>query len=137
MQTTDPARATGAGMSDRRFAAANDRLDPTKSASAPQRKNPVAVATATAELPLEVSVEAARVASVIARHFGEQMELGDQFAAERSLRVVARRLREAIVQFSEWRTLEVEARRDDRGHFVEPHTGRPIGLGTLAVRQYV
>jgi hypothetical protein len=26
---------------------------------------------------------------------------------------------------------------DDRGHFVEPHTGRRIGLGTLAVRQYV
>jgi DNA topoisomerase VI subunit B len=26
---------------------------------------------------------------------------------------------------------------DDRGHFVEPHTGRKIGLGTLAVRGYV
>jgi hypothetical protein len=26
---------------------------------------------------------------------------------------------------------------DDRGHFAEPHTGRRIGLGTLAVRQYV
>jgi DNA topoisomerase VI subunit B len=25
---------------------------------------------------------------------------------------------------------------DDRGHFTEPHTGRSIGLGTLAVRQY-
>jgi hypothetical protein len=25
----------------------------------------------------------------------------------------------------------------DRGHFVEPHTGRTVGLGTLAVRQYV
>ena len=26
---------------------------------------------------------------------------------------------------------------DDRGHFREPHTGRVVGLGTLAVRQYV
>ena len=26
---------------------------------------------------------------------------------------------------------------DDRGHFVEPHTGRRIGLGTLAVRRYI
>ena len=26
---------------------------------------------------------------------------------------------------------------DDRGHFREPHTGRVIGLGTLAVRQYL
>ena len=25
----------------------------------------------------------------------------------------------------------------DRGHFTEPHTGRDIGLGTLAVREYV
>src|SRR6516162_8571682 len=26
---------------------------------------------------------------------------------------------------------------DDRGHFAEPHTGRVIGLGTLAVREYL
>jgi hypothetical protein len=26
---------------------------------------------------------------------------------------------------------------DDRGHFVEPHTGRSVGLGTLAVRKYL
>lgn len=26
---------------------------------------------------------------------------------------------------------------DDRGHFREPHTGKEIGLGTLAVRQYL
>jgi hypothetical protein len=26
---------------------------------------------------------------------------------------------------------------DDRGHFAEPHTGRRLGLGTLAVRNYV
>jgi hypothetical protein len=26
---------------------------------------------------------------------------------------------------------------DDRGHFIEPHTGRVIGLGTLAVRSYL
>jgi len=26
---------------------------------------------------------------------------------------------------------------DDRGHFMEPHTGRVIGLGTLAVRRYL
>jgi hypothetical protein len=26
---------------------------------------------------------------------------------------------------------------DDRGHFVEPHTGRRIGLGTIAIRRYI
>jgi Histidine kinase-, DNA gyrase B-, and HSP90-like ATPase len=26
---------------------------------------------------------------------------------------------------------------DDRGHFTEPHTGREIGLGTLAVKDYI
>lgn len=26
---------------------------------------------------------------------------------------------------------------DDRGHFAEPHTGRRIGVGTLAVREYI
>jgi hypothetical protein len=26
---------------------------------------------------------------------------------------------------------------DDRGHFIEPHTGKVIGLGTLAVREYL
>src|SRR5260370_11276353 len=26
---------------------------------------------------------------------------------------------------------------DDRGHFAEPHTGRVIGLGTIAVREYL
>jgi hypothetical protein len=26
---------------------------------------------------------------------------------------------------------------DDRGHFTEPHTGKRIGLGTLAVRDYI
>jgi hypothetical protein len=26
---------------------------------------------------------------------------------------------------------------DDRGHFIEPHTGRAIGLGTLSVRSYL
>jgi hypothetical protein len=26
---------------------------------------------------------------------------------------------------------------DDRGHFAEPHTGKRIGIGTLAVRDYI
>ncbi len=26
---------------------------------------------------------------------------------------------------------------DDRGHFAEPHTGRQLGIGTLAVRRYI
>jgi hypothetical protein len=26
---------------------------------------------------------------------------------------------------------------DDRGHFIEPHTGKIVGLGTLAAREYV
>jgi hypothetical protein len=26
---------------------------------------------------------------------------------------------------------------DDRGHFIEPHTGHIIGLGTISVREYL
>jgi hypothetical protein len=35
------------------------------------------------------------------------------------------------------RDLDWDVVYDDRGHFVEPHTGRQIGLGTLSVRDYL
>jgi hypothetical protein len=81
---------------------------PTECAA--QAQSPAAVA-AIADLTLEASAEAAHVASVTARHFGEQMELGDLRAAEHSLRVAARHLREAIIQFDQWRALKAGACR--------------------------
>jgi hypothetical protein len=57
-----------------------------------------AVAAAIADLTIDASVEAAHIASVTARHFAEQVEIGDLFAAEHSLAVAVRHLREAIVQ---------------------------------------
>jgi hypothetical protein len=80
-----------------------DSLPNKRNPPSAQAQNPVAVAAAIADLTIECAVEAAHVASVAARYFVEQMELGDLWAAEHSLRVAARHLREAIVQFSEWR----------------------------------
>ena len=34
-------------------------------------------------------------------------------------------------------TADWEIAWDDRGHFREPHTGHEIGVGTLAVRDYI
>lgn len=41
-------------------------------------------------------------------------------------------LREFAAETANWDVIY-----DDRGHFIEPHTDRAIGLGTLAVRQYL
>jgi hypothetical protein len=69
------------------------------------------VAAAIADLTIDASVEAAHIASVTARHFAEQVEIGDLFAAEHSLAVAVRHLREAIVQFAEWQGLAKGMRR--------------------------
>lgn len=42
-----------------------------------------------------------------------------------------------LVDYIREHDLEWDIAWDDRGHFVEPHTNHRIGLGTLAVREYV
>lgn len=42
-----------------------------------------------------------------------------------------------LVDYIDENDLDWNIAWDDRGHFVEPHTGRRIGLGTLAVRRYL
>lgn len=64
--------------------------------SLPNKRNPsaqaqIAVAAAIADLTIDASVEAAHIASVTARHFAVQVEIGDVFAAEHSLAVAVRR----------------------------------------------
>jgi len=111
-QTADrPPTPQGEGGPEASLRGGTDSLPNKRNPPSAQAQNPVAVAAAIADLTIECAVEAAHVASVAARYFVEQMELGDLWAAEHSLRVAARHLRAAIVQFSEWRTLEVSARR--------------------------
>ena len=42
-----------------------------------------------------------------------------------------------LVDFIEEHDFDWDLVWDDRGHFLEPHTARKIGLGTLAVRNYL
>ena len=42
-----------------------------------------------------------------------------------------------LVNYVNERSLDWDIVWDDRGHFTEPHTGRVIGVGTLAVREYL
>ena len=42
-----------------------------------------------------------------------------------------------LVDYIQERNLDWDIAWDDRGHFVEPHTGESFGLGTLNVRDYV
>jgi DNA topoisomerase VI subunit B len=42
-----------------------------------------------------------------------------------------------LVDYIEENNLDWDIVWDDRGHFLEPHTGKVIGLGTLSVRDYI
>ena len=42
-----------------------------------------------------------------------------------------------LVDFIEEHDFDWDLVWDDRGHFLEPHTARKIGLGTLAARNYL
>jgi hypothetical protein len=42
-----------------------------------------------------------------------------------------------LVNYMQERDVDWDVVWDDRGHLVEPHTGRAIGLGTLNVRKYL
>jgi hypothetical protein len=61
-----------------------------------------AVAAAIKDLTAEYAVEAAHVASVYARHFVEDMEIGDLWSAEHDMRGAVMHLKEAAAKFREW-----------------------------------
>jgi hypothetical protein len=82
-----------------------DSLPNKRNPPSAQAQNPVAVAAAIADLTIECAVEAAHIAWVAARYFVEQMELGDLWAAEHSLRVAVAHMREAAAKFRQWQAL--------------------------------
>jgi hypothetical protein len=65
-------------------------------------RNPAAVAAAIKDLTAEWASEAAHIASVYARHFVEDMEIGDLWSAEHDMRGAILHLREAAARFREW-----------------------------------
>lgn len=101
----DPARGAAAGLPGVSSFSGED-LTNSPNQFPDQARNPAAVAAAIADLTGECSVEAAHIASVTARHFCEQMELGDLWAAEHSLGVAVRHLREAAKNFRTWQALK-------------------------------
>jgi hypothetical protein len=59
-------------------------------------------------------------------HFAERDSLDSQYFCQTLL-----------VDYMRERGVDWNVVWDDRGHFVEPHTGRSVGLGTLNVRKYL
>jgi hypothetical protein len=66
------------------------------------QRNPAAVAVAIKDLTIEYAVDAAHIASVSARHFVEDIEIGDMWSAEHDLRMAVLHLKEAAAKFREW-----------------------------------
>jgi len=71
-----------------------------------------AVAAAIKDLNAEYASEAAHIASVYARHFVEDMEIGDIWSAEHDMRGAVLHLREAARMFREWQGKPLAARED-------------------------
>jgi hypothetical protein len=75
-------------------------------------RNSAAVAAALKDLTAEWASEAAHIASVYARHFVEDMEIGDLWSAEHDMRGAVLHLREAAARFREWQGKPFPARED-------------------------
>ena len=100
-----PPNPQGEGGPEASLRGGSDGLPNKRNPPSAQAQNPVAVAAAIADLTIECAVEAAHVASVAARHFVQQMELGDLWAAEHSLGVAVAHMREAAAKFRQWQAL--------------------------------
>jgi hypothetical protein len=101
-----PARAGGtAGLDKTSFPGRND-YPPNAPNPAPAQdeilRNPRAVAAAIKDLNAECASEAAHIASMYARHFVEDMEIGDVWSAEHDMRGAVLHLKEAAAKFREW-----------------------------------
>ena len=75
-------------------------------------RNPRAVAAVIKDLNAEYASEAAHIASVYARHFVEDMEIGDLWSAEHAMRGAILHLREAAAKFRDWQGKPLPARED-------------------------
>lgn len=75
-------------------------------------RNPAAVAATVKDLTAEWASEAAHIASVYARHFVDDMEIGDLWSAEHDMRGAILHLREAAAQFRKWQGKPLPARED-------------------------
>jgi hypothetical protein len=73
-------------------------------------RNPRAVAAVIKDLNAEYASEAAHIASVYARHFVEDMEIGDVWSAEHDMRGAVTHLKEAAAKFREWQGKPLPAR---------------------------
>ncbi len=65
-------------------------------------RNPRAVAAVIKDLNGEYASAASHIASVYARHFVEDMEIGDVWSAEHDMRGAVMHLKEAAAKFREW-----------------------------------
>ena len=79
-------------------------------AEAPCTAPSAAVRAALKDLNAEYASEAAHIASVYARHFVENMEIGDLWSAEHDMRGAVLHLREAAAKFREWQGKPLPAR---------------------------
>jgi hypothetical protein len=115
-QKEDPAQGAAAGLPRMSLLGRGDTQDRAPKSSSTQdiSRNPRPVQAAIADLTLECAVEAAHVASVAARHFVENAELGDLWAAEHSLGLAVRHLQEAARAFREWQRLKASAKEASR-----------------------
>ena len=114
-----PPRGDAASPIDLAFPGGNDlRASPNQALSqeeisgATKRAPNPAVAAVIKDLNAEYAAEAARIASIYAVHFVEDMEIGDHWAAEHDMRGAVLHLREAAAKFREWQRKPLPARRD-------------------------
>jgi hypothetical protein len=75
-------------------------------------RNPCAVAAVIKDLNAEYASEAAHIAGVYARHFVEDMEIGDVWSAEHDMRGAVMHLKEAAAKFREWQGKPLPTRED-------------------------
>ena len=81
-------------------------------ATAQALRNPRAVAATVKDLTAEWASEAAHIASVYARHFVDDMEIGDLWSAEHDMRGAILHLREAAAKFRKWQGKPLPTRED-------------------------
>jgi hypothetical protein len=111
----NPTAGGAAGLDKTSLPGRNDE-PPSAPNSAPNQaeilRNPRAVAATLKDLTAEWASEAAHIASVYARHFVDDMEIGDLWSAEHDMRGAILHLREAAAQFRKWQGKPLPARED-------------------------
>ena len=115
LHTKNPTAGGAAGVDNASLPGGNDcpsNAPEIAPAQAQIERNPRAVTAAIKDLTAEYASEAAHIASVYARHFVEDMEIGDLWCAEHDMRGAILHLREAAAQFRKWQGKPLPARED-------------------------